>query len=83
MPRIGKYLLAMNRRQIVKNLSWKDEETAILQLIIDYILISCIVSFAEAEGMTIAETNRQNRQFSSAGLVAVTPSSKSSLPMSP
>ena len=41
----------------MKKLSWKDEETALLQLIIDYILISCIVSFAEAEAMTIAETN--------------------------
>ena len=60
MSKIGQYLLAMSHRQIVKNLSWKDEETASLQLIIDYILISCIVSFAEAEGMTIAETNRRD-----------------------
>ena len=46
-----KYILAMSHRKFVKNLSIKDEETALLQLNIDYLLISCIVSVTVAEGM--------------------------------
>ena len=44
MFKIGKYLSAISHGKIMKNLSRKDEETALLQGIIDYILISYIVS---------------------------------------
>ena len=35
----------------MKNLSWKDEEPALLQTIIDYILTTCRVSETAAVGM--------------------------------
>ena len=43
-------------QNIMKNRSWKDEETALLQPDIDYTLISCIVSVTAAVGMAATET---------------------------
>ena len=60
MFKIGKYLSAINRRKAMKNLSWKDEETAFLQTIIDYILTSCIASVTAAVGMAATYTTMQN-----------------------
>ena len=42
-----------------ENLSWKDKETALLQPVIDYTLISCIVSVTAAVGMTATYTTMQ------------------------
>ena len=51
MFKTGKYLSAISRRKIMKNLSWKDEEIALLQPVIDYTVISCLVSAKAAVGM--------------------------------
>ena len=50
----------MSDRKIVKRLSWKDEETALLQPNINYSLIRCRVSVTVIDKMTTTHANRQN-----------------------
>ena len=51
MFKIGRYLSANKLQEDYENLSWIDEERALLQTIIDYVLTSCIVSVTAAVGM--------------------------------